>query len=388
MCIRDSTQINIVHLVIHNGRCCGALGFDERDELVYFRAKAVFLGTGGASAIYKYSLATPDQTGDGYIMALDAGAELMNIEFIQFIPGLTWPVKKFLFQEKPLDTFPVIQNRDGEDVLAPYLPANVTREACLLERAKHAPYSTIGEGKYLDIAMYEQWRAGKAFDDGGFLIRYDPSILNDQRHYIKSALQWLNMYGMDPVKDGIHIVPHAQCFNGGVRINAKAETSIPGLYAGGESAGGPHGADRMGGNALAGSQVFGGIAGVNAAQYVKNQVFEDIPEQELIDSLMASFNAGTGKRGDINACIQEIREVMWMDAAIAREHDRCANALQRINAVADTFDASAHFEKMCIRDSLRSGHENDACPLLSAGQHLFCTEIRRKNPRLFRHWRL
>ena len=140
MCIRDSTQINIVHLVIHNGRCCGALGFDERDELVYFRAKAVFLGTGGASAIYKYSLATPDQTGDGYIMALDAGAELMNIEFIQFIPGLTWPVKKFLFQEKPLDTFPVIQNRDGEDVLAPYLPANVTREACLLERAKHAPY--------------------------------------------------------------------------------------------------------------------------------------------------------------------------------------------------------------------------------------------------------
>lgn len=343
--VRIRTQINIVHLVIHNGRCCGALGFDERDELVYFRAKAVFLGTGGASAIYKYSLATPDQTGDGYIMALDAGAELMNIEFIQFIPGLTWPVKKFLFQEKPLDTFPVIQNRDGEDVLAPYLPANVTREACLLERAKHAPYSTIGEGKYLDIAMYEQWRAGKAFDDGGFLIRYDPSILNDQRHYIKSALQWLNMYGMDPVKDGIHIVPHAQCFNGGVRINAKAETSIPGLYAGGESAGGPHGADRMGGNALAGSQVFGGIAGVNAAQYVKNQVFEDIPEQELIDSLMASFNAGTGKLGDINACIQEIREVMWMDAAIAREHDRCANALQRINAVADTFDASAHFEK-------------------------------------------
>ena len=351
--VQIRTQINMVSLVVHDGRCCGALGFDERDELVFFRAKAVFLGTGGADAIYKYSLATPDQTGDGYVMALNAGAELMNLEFIQFIPGLTWPVKKFLFQEKPLDTMPTITNRDGADILDMYLPSDVSRRACLTERAKHGPFSTVGDGKYLDIAMYEQWRAGKAFDDGGFLIQYDPSILQDQRHYIQSALSWLNMYGIDPVRQGMRILPHAQCFNGGVRINSKAETSIPGLYAGGEAAGGPHGADRMGGNALAASQVFGGIAGVNAAEYIKTQTFADIPEKELIDGLMASYSAGTGKLADLDACIQEIRDVMWMDAAIARSGERCENALRRINAVAESFDAAAHFElRANIRNAL------------------------------------
>lgn len=348
--VRIRTQINIVSLVIHDGRCCGALGFDERDELVWFRAKAVFLGTGGADAIYKYSLATPDQTGDGYVMALNAGAELMNLEFIQFIPGITWPVKKFLFQEKPLDTMPEITNRDGADILSMYLPAGVSREACLTERAKHGPYSTVGEGKYLDIAMYEQWRAGKAFDDGGFLIRYAPEVAQDPRHFIQFALHWLNMYGIDPIKQGMHILPHAQCFNGGVRINSKAETSIPGLYAGGEAAGGPHGADRMGGNALAASQVFGGIAGVNAAQYVKKEQFAEIPEKQLLDSLMVGYSAGTGRKTDIAAGIQEIRDAMWMDAAIARSAARCQSARQRIDAVAETFDAAAHFE---ARDDIR-----------------------------------
>lgn len=342
--VRIRTRIDIVTLLKKDGVVCGALGFDERGELFRIRAKAVFMGTGGADAIYRYSLATPDQTGDGYIMAADISAELMNMEFIQFIPGITWPLKKFLFQEKPLDTFPTLTNRFGEDVLPRYLGDGVSLEACLVERAKHGPFSTVGEGKYFDIALYEEWRKGNAFDDGGVMIRYPESILNDKRFYIQEELKWLNDYGIDPVREGMHLLPHSQCFNGGIRINSNAETTVMGLYAGGESAGGPHGADRMGGNALAGSQVFGGIGGTNAALFAKSHAHIDISDAEALNDLEAKLSAGSGRRTDVRAAIEEVRNIMWEDAAIVRSAERVQDAFRRLEAVKDSFDALAHFE--------------------------------------------
>lgn len=342
--VRVRTGIDIASLVIYDGTVCGALGFDERRDLVFFRAKAVFMGTGGADAIYKYSLATPDQTGDGYVMAFDSGAELMNMEFIQFIPGLTWPVKKFLFQEKPLDTFPSLTNRFGEEILKNYLPKDVTLESCLTERAKHGPFSTVGDGRYFDIAMFEEWRAGRAFDDGGIMIKYPESIRQDKRFYIQEEVKWLNDYGVDPIGEGMHILPHSQCFNGGIRINSKAETSLPGLFAGGESAGGPHGADRMGGNALAGSQIFGSIGGESAAAFAKKQAFADIDERTLLAEFERKMSSGNGKETDLKAAIAEVRDIMWNDAGISRSGERFKDAFARIQAVSDSFDAYRHFE--------------------------------------------
>lgn len=342
--VRVRTGIDIASLVMHDGAVCGALGFDEKRELVFFRAKSVFMGTGGADAIYKYSLATPDQTGDGYVMAFDSGAELMNMEFIQFIPGITWPVKKFLFQEKPLDTIPSLTNRYGEEILAKYLPADVSVEECLTERAKHGPFSTVGAGRYFDIAMFEEWRAGHAFDDDGIMIRYPESIRKDNRFYIQNALKWLNDYGIDPIDEGMHILPHSQCFNGGIHINSKAETTLPGLFAGGESAGGPHGADRMGGNALAGSQVFGGIGGESAAAWAKKQSFVDIGDGELLAEFEEKMSSGNGRETDLKAAIAEVRDVMWNDAGISRSGERFEDAFERIQAVSEEFDAFRHFE--------------------------------------------
>lgn len=342
--IRDN--VHIMTLLTKDGKCCGAVGYDEMGELVMIRAKAVFLGTGGGCDIFRYSLATSDQTGDGYIMALDAGASLINMEFIQFIPGITWPVPKFLFQEKALDTMPVLENRHGEDYLLNYLPEGVSREDCLIERAKHGPFSTEGEGRYFDIAMYEEWRKGNMLDSGGLLLRYDKKVLTDERHYIKSLVSWLDQYGIDGTGAGFHMLPHAQAFNGGIHIKPDAGTDVPGLFAAGEVAGGAHGADRLGGNALLASQVFGDVAGRSAAAYAAAQ--EGMPEitvEEAMEQLMDRYDNPKGGMVDLKAGLETVKEIMWQDGAIVRSGERCAEGLQKLEELAASFNPVAHMEQ-------------------------------------------
>ena len=343
--VRVRGGMDVACLVMKDGRCCGALAIDEVGQLVYLRAKATVLCTGGGCGIYKYSLATEDLTGDGYILALDVGASLVNMEFIQFIPGLTWPVQKFLFQQTALGTMPELKNRDGEDFLQPYLPEGVTREECLVERAKHGPFSTVGAGRYFDIAMYEQWRSGKAFESGGLLLKYPESIKNDQRHFIKSMLSWLEDYGVDSIHKGFHLIPHAQGFNGGIHIKEDASTGVPGLYAAGEVAGGPHGADRLGGNALAASQVFGGIAGISAAKYAAEQDRPEISAEEAYAQLRNRFDNPGGALADIEASKKMIREIMWTDGAICRSAERCAQGLAKIAQIEASFDPMKHLQE-------------------------------------------
>ena len=158
--VKVRQHVTAVCLVIKDGACCGAVVIDETNSLCFIRAKATVLATGGACGLYKYSLATKEQTGDGYLMALEAGARLINLEFIQFIPGITKPVSKTLFQEKNLDTFPKITNKDGREFLYDYLPDDVSMEQCLTERAKHGPFTNVDCSRYMDIAMVEEWRAG------------------------------------------------------------------------------------------------------------------------------------------------------------------------------------------------------------------------------------
>lgn len=338
-------NVDVAALVMHENRCCGAVAIDEKGELIYLRAKATVICTGGGCGIFKYSLATEDLTGDGYILALDAGASLVNMEFIQFIPGLTWPVEKFLFQQKGLDTMPELKNRFGEDFLAPYLPENVSREACLVERAKHGPFSTVGEGRFFDIAMYEEWRKGNAFDSGGLLLKYPESIRQDKRHYIVSMLNWLEEYGVDSIQKGFHLIPHAQGFNGGIHIKENAGTDIQGLYAAGEVAGGPHGADRLGGNALCASQVFGGIAGNQAAKYAQTMKMPNVDAEEAFQQMRRRLENQDGGIVDVEACMRCIRDIMWKDGAICRSEERCEEGLKEIARIEKTFDPMQHLSE-------------------------------------------
>ncbi len=339
------TGITIISLVKDGDNCVGAVGFDELSHLVFFKAKAVILCTGGGCGIYQYSLATPDQTGDGYMLALDAGARLTNLEFIQFIPGLTWPVKKLLFQEKNLDTFPVITNRNGEKILKKYLPPNITVEECLLERARHGPFSNATISRYFDIALYEEWLQGLTLDTGGIHVQYSPKVLEDKRWVIETWLKWMNGRGVDPVNQGFDLVPHAQCFNGGIYISKDAATGVPGLFAAGENAGGPHGADRLGGAAIAATQVFGARAGQAAAGFAAKRTHSGLSLADAEAVIAERYHKTDGGLVDIKKSMDEIRKIMWRNAAIVRNEARCKNGLDQIKRIEEAFNPMAHFEK-------------------------------------------
>ena len=333
--------ISVLALVKKDGAVVGALALDEQSELFYIAAKAVIMATGGGCGIYTYSLATPDETGDGYAMALDAGAALVNMEFIQFIPGLTWPLKKKLFQEKNLDTFPKFTNKNGEDVIRKYLPEQYTVEECLIERAKHGPFTTADISFFVDVGMYEEAMNGLALPSGGIHVQYDPKVLHDDRWTIVEWLKWMDSLGVKPVEEGFDMIPHAQCFNGGIAIDRTAGCGIPGLYAAGETAGGPHGADRLGGAAIAATQVFGKIAGENAARYAAAAVYAEVSDRELEQTLEARFDHGDGIV-DIGEAMEEIRKIMWENGAVVRTHARCAAGIARLEELEKAFSPMRH----------------------------------------------
>ena len=316
--VKVRQNVTAVCLVVKDGACCGAVVIDETNSLCFIRAKATVLATGGACGLYKYSLATKEQTGDGYRMALEAGARLINLEFIQFIPGITKPVSKTLFQEKNLDTFPKITNKDGKEFLYDYLPADVTMEQCLTERAKHGPFTNIDCSRYMDIAMIEEWRAGRAFPEGGLHMQYPESVLEDKRLSITSWLEWMSSKGIDVVNEGFDMLPHAQGFNGGIYIDENASTGVPGLFAAGETAGGPHGADRLGGAAIAATQVFGKIAGGSAAEYAQKAKMPDVSEQFAQECLIETIGTKGGGITDIDAAMEQIKTIMWDCGSIVR----------------------------------------------------------------------
>lgn len=358
--------VSIVSLIVEDGVCRGALGFDEMDGLMAIQAKAVILAAGGGCDLYRYSLAMPDQTGDGYLMALDAGAKLVNMEFLQFIPGLTWPERKLLFQEKNLDTLPSITDRRGEEVLPKYLPPGVSKADCLRERAKNGPFTSADISKYFDIALYEEWRKGGVRESGGIHFQYHPSVLDDQRWFIKEWREWMASRGVDVVNRGFDIIPHAQCFNGGVHINTDAGTGVPGLYAAGENAGGAHGADRLGGNAQAATQVFGAIAGEEAAKYALSVSsgggFPQFRDEKLLEILEKRFRNPAGKAVDLDKAIIRAKEIMWDSGAVVRSEKGLRRGLEEIRALMESFDPWAHFLE---RGSEKSGEPKKAAGLFS-----------------------
>ncbi|MBT3319612.1 MAG: FAD-binding protein [Clostridia bacterium] len=336
--------VTVVSLVVRDGVCAGAVVIDETDNFCFIKAKSTVLATGGACGLYKYSLATNEQTGDGYLMALEAGARLINLEFIQFIPGITKPVSKTLFQEKNLDTFPKITNRNGKEFLYDYLPDGVSMEKCLTQRAKHGPFTNVDASRYMDIAMIEEWRAGRAFAEGGLHMQYPKEVLTDKRHAITSWLDWMSGMGIDVVGEGFDILPHAQGFNGGVYIDENAGAGVRGLFAAGETAGGPHGADRLGGAAIAATQVFGKIAGQSAAKHAKGTEHSDVSTEYAEQYMSQLLQTNGGGVVDIGEATARIKEIMWNCGSLVRSEERSKEGLSKLEQIEKSFSPLMHFE--------------------------------------------
>lgn len=270
----------VTNLLIRDGRVVGAVGINIRTgEFVVFKAKAVILATGGAMRLYPITTAPEELTGDGMFMAYQAGAELVDMEFPLFLPAcLYWPESM-----KGVD-FPYIfssslggwwLNQFGVRFMEKWDPVRMemgtTRDVA-------------------SIAMAMEALQGRGGPHGGIYASLK-HIPNEILEYSAEQMPWwrnfvygkfnLIEFNMDPRKVAYEVGPAAHYWNGGIRINSKGETKVPGLYAAGEVQGGTMGANRLSGNAVTECLVFGALAGGNAADYAKSAPLPEIDQSQV-----------------------------------------------------------------------------------------------------------
>lgn len=348
-------RVRLLTILKSNGRVCGCTCADG-EEIFSLAAPAVILCTGGFGDLYLHNLNTGDVSGDGQALALAAGASLINVEFLQFIPGFLSPAYKTVFREMSMPYIVSYRQADGRDLFDGYPIGKAERAECLRLRATHGPFSFESPARHFDIAMM---RAIARCGGAGVAVRYDPRICEDDFTFIGPYVKWLReTRGIEIGRDEIHIAPFYHAANGGVRIDARAMTRVPGLFACGEVSGGIHGANRQGGMSTGSCLVFGELAGKSAAEYAAGAHCEGFAPEDAQAELERVYGSGEG-RGDPEAVISEIRTMMWEKASIVRSEETLSEALATLDRLDDQF---------CAGRRVLEGKARNAC--VRAAHHL------------------
>ncbi|MEA4899222.1 MAG: FAD-binding protein [Christensenellaceae bacterium] len=325
-----------VDLIVRDGALAGVTASGP-DGLFSIACKSVVLATGGFGDLFEHSLNTPDVSGDGQALALAAGAQLINMEFLQFIPGFLSPAYKTVFRETALPYAARMRTDDGRDLLSPYLSEEADRVACIRERATHGPFTSRGISKWFDIAMMEEILQAGA--DRGFRLRYAPEIREVRFTFLTDYVRWLSeRRGVDIVEDDIRIAPFYHAANGGVWIDGDCQTAVKGLLACGEVTGGIHGADRQGGNSTGSCLVFGEIAAAAAVRYAQGHGLAKLPADEARSSLEAHYGRPPNARLKPDDILPPLRRLMWFHANVVREEAPLLRALDRVTEWRAAFD--------------------------------------------------
>lgn len=292
--------VSIVKLVLQRGRIAGAIGIRRKTgEVVGIECKAVILACGGGGFLYEINTNPGDLTGDSYSLALEAGCLLRDMEFVQFFPCMYLGSPRVPIYSPILSDGAVLRNKDGERFLARYEPQRM--EQATRDAVSRAIFREIQEGRgieggiYLDLTAIPQDLLAFRFPD---------------------LIAFFKNQGIDLQKQWIRVAPSAHFFMGGVVINERCQTSIPGLFAAGEATGGIHGANRLSGNGLSDPLVFGRIAGRQAGEYAREH--EKISPPENFFELPAGKQEGKIAQKEIEEVRKRVKHLMWEKVGIIR----------------------------------------------------------------------
>ncbi len=337
-------QANIVDLIVEDGRCLGAVGVDDAGEPFVVESGAVILAAGGVGQLFRYSFNPPGNTGDAYAMALRAGAELFNMEFMQQGLATTWPTQAMVMlydMDKPYRML----NAHGKTFLENYLPEGSSIEDVSRKKASHWPVSCRDSALYLDRAIKAEVLAGRG-------TKYDAVFLDlaGSRRGFEPELfpKFMLAHGVNTERDLLQVQIHHHTSNGGIRINPHGHTNITGLFAAGEAAGW-QGADRLGGTMLGGSQVFGWRAGGLAAKTATTRPNVSLCPQAA-EALMEHLSGFQEANGSL--CPMELRKelqrVMWETLIVEKDAGTMARAKHFVDEERDR-----------LRTQLRIGEPTD-----------------------------
>lgn len=328
MGVQIQARTMVTDILIQDGRCVGAVGLSETGRTFLFEAGATVMATGGNARLYSLNCHPNCVTGDGYAMGYEAGAELMNMEFMQIFLTTVFPNIN-LINTTFLQQLPKVWNTQGHEFILDYLPPGGTLALAAKQRAQHQPYSTRDAySRYIDIGMTKETIAGRATAHKGLFFE-----IPRPQDLPLELREWFEFRGVD-VTQPMEVNTVHQCSNGGFRINEHSETTLPGLYAVGETATGYHGADRLGGHMMACSQVFGRRAGLHATAAVKQSGHPKV-KKELVGSALERIEAtrkakGDKKPGEITRSLQKMA---WEDLLAVRSEasiKRLLNEVERI----------------------------------------------------------
>lgn len=330
--INVADDLTVLELDVRDGRCCGAWAIKTDGTFAHISAGAVVIASGGATQVFTRNLNPKDVSGDGYALAYDAGAELINMEFMQSGIGFSHPIVN-MFNGYIWAAHPKLHNNVNEQFLGKYLPKGMTQEHVMDEHRRHFPFSSSDDSKYLEVGIQKEIRAGGGSPNRGIYADlrhltddYIRSINDDcgLHHMWYIARDYMREKGVDLNSQIVEIAVFAHAINGGVNIDESASSTLPGLYAAGEAAGGPHGADRLGGNMMVTCQVFGKIAGENAAKWAAQNKAATYSNMQPSEKIMQILH----KRLDNEILIKELQEINQNNLLVCRSEESLSRVLQ------------------------------------------------------------
>jgi len=344
-------ETTMYRLLTEDGRVSGAMGYDRQTgDLILFRAKAVILATGGVGKAWKVTSNSWEYTGDGFGMALEAGAELVDMEMTQFHPtGMMWPlsVRGLLVTEGVRGDGGTLKNSAGERFMFKYIPEFFRAETADNEAEADRWYDDKKNNRRTpDLltrdevarAINAEVKAGRGTPHGGAFLDIASRRSAD---YIKRRLpsmyhQFMQLAGVDITKEAMEVGPTLHYIMGGVRVDPDStQSTVPGLFAAGEVAAGMHGANRLGGNSLSDLLVFGRRAGQYAAEYAKRLPRMPMVDEEQAKQLEREVIAPLDRREGENAYTlhSELQETMQDLVGIIRTKAELQQALVQLDAL-------------------------------------------------------
>ena len=300
----------------------GVLLIDMRSgEYRFVQAKAVLLATGAGPSMYQYHTPSGDKSCDGLAMALRYGLNLRDMEMVQFHPTglLGGPATRMtgtVLEEGLRGAGGYLLNGDGERFMLDYH-----------ENAERATRDIVSRG------IYAEMRKGNTTPMGGVYIEMAHLGPDDVAKRFPGMVKRCADCGFDLAAGRVEVVPTAHYMMGGVEFNIDTSTAVPGLFAAGEDCGGVHGANRLGGNGVANSTVFGGIAGESMAAYVAGQSHWREPDANCIEQGIARAEIPFGKAHEnLSELRDQLGQDMWNHIGISRTRDGIAEGLNKVDA--------------------------------------------------------
>lgn len=360
-------ECSIISLLKDGNRISGALGYYREDgRYIVFKGKAVVLATGGVGKAFAVTSNSWEYTGDGHALAYKAGAQLIDMEFVQFHPtGMVWPpgVKGLLVTEGVRGEGGILRNKDGERFMFRYLPEASKKDfADTDEEAKRWVDATVSGGKSdarrppelstrdnVARAIYTEVKEGRGSPHGGVFL----DISYQDPEHVKKKLpsmyhQFKDLADVDITATPMEVGPTMHYIMGGVRVDADtAESGVPGLFAAGEVTGGMHGSNRLGGNSLSDLVVFGRRAGLGAAQYAKGLSSQPHVSEEQIQTAIQDMEAPLKRPSGVNPydLHKQLTQIMSTYVGIYREEPDLITGLDKLQ------ELKSQLDKLSIKDT-------------------------------------